>query len=843
MSNKQKVLEHVRALAERENITASGLESLFPATHFESVLGPVEPGIPEEALESLERAQRGQEVDDDQSFQLEAIILPKLRPVLDVRNDTFDPPGGLWADLTTEKDKIDAAIRAVGRLNLVGSPLPYGGTAFVVGPGLLMTNRHVAQLFTQGLGRRGLSFTPGMGSLLDLKEEVIPSTSRPLEIVRTLLIHPFWDMAVLEVRGLPEQARPLRLRGTAPEAVEQRMVVVIGYPAFDPRNDVRVQSEVFHGVFEKKRLLPGKLMTYREVRSFRNNVRALLHDCSTLGGNSGSAVIDVATGTVLALHFGGVYLDANFSVPAWELAADARVVDCGVLFAEPRSGERPEWLSKWDEVEAVAADKPVTVPVAAPVPTPVPAPKPVRATEAALPLASDWFERIPVREIAGALRREAAPTEGLLREALLPETADQMTMDLRAVETFSTAEGIFFPDADPNLPEIVFLHGLMGGHLDRPGFLGERVWLNPVAILAGSAAARLSLGPDGVSEQMPGNSIEAAGHLQLVYAAAALAWKQNRFVVHQFSYDWRKGVDLAADRLQTFLNALARPGRRFVLVGHSMGGVIACRYAQRHGEWSDLVQKAIFMGSPLKGSFAPMEAVIGTYPFVQKLAGIAIGPDRTTEYRQMAKTLPGLIDLLADPATFPSAEPMYAQAKWPDGIVPAQRWLDQSKALKRAVVASPLLDRTTLLVSLGHPTVSSAVLQGGFLEAGPKNGKGDGTVPAASAVVDGVPAFQASYEHSMLPLDPAVIAAVPSLIRTGTCALRPVAAGDLAGTLETLESVNMADTAAAGEVRERMLRGTLEQRDVLWLLTSSEQVPTELPAAAPVAAAARVGRA
>jgi V8-like Glu-specific endopeptidase len=44
------------------------------------------------------------------------------------------------------------------------------------------------------------------------------------------------------------------------------------------------------------------------VRSFEGVVKAMVHDSSTLGGNSGSAVIDTETGEVLALHFGGEYL-------------------------------------------------------------------------------------------------------------------------------------------------------------------------------------------------------------------------------------------------------------------------------------------------------------------------------------------------------------------------------------------------------------------------------------------------------------------------------------------------------------------------------------------------------
>jgi endonuclease G len=47
----------------------------------------------------------------------------------------------------------------------------------------------------------------------------------------------------------------------------------------------------------------------------------LLHDCSTLGGNSGSVLIDLATGRAIGLHFAGRFLEANYAVPS-ALVAD-----------------------------------------------------------------------------------------------------------------------------------------------------------------------------------------------------------------------------------------------------------------------------------------------------------------------------------------------------------------------------------------------------------------------------------------------------------------------------------------------------------------------------------------
>ena len=67
----------------------------------------------------------------------------------------------------------------------------------------------------------------------------------------------------------------------------------------------------------------------------------MTHDCSTLGGNSGSAVIDVNSGDVVALHFAGEYLKQNYAVPMADLAEDSEVTDAGV---ETEHGPTPDQL-------------------------------------------------------------------------------------------------------------------------------------------------------------------------------------------------------------------------------------------------------------------------------------------------------------------------------------------------------------------------------------------------------------------------------------------------------------------------------------------------------------------
>lgn len=306
------------------------------------------------ALESLDRLDVGGSLSEDHMASLEAIVEPDNRPVIDIASGTYTEVPWNWRQLgePAVRARIEAAISAVGRVEIAGNPrIPYGGTAFLVGQGLMMTNRHVAELFSLGLGTRNLTFRPGLRSGIDFKQEVVTSEPELFRLSQVVMVHPYWDCALLQVENITGPHPILKLQADEPETIAGRAVAIIGYPAFDPRNDVDLQRRIFR-IFERKRLQPGELTGYESIPSFEQTVDALTHDISTLGGNSGSAVIDLETGDVLGLHFAGVRRRANYAVPGWELARDAHVIDAGVTFTKsPPQRPRAVWQGRWDEVE------------------------------------------------------------------------------------------------------------------------------------------------------------------------------------------------------------------------------------------------------------------------------------------------------------------------------------------------------------------------------------------------------------------------------------------------------------------------------------------------------------
>ncbi|MBV8186555.1 MAG: DNA/RNA non-specific endonuclease [Alphaproteobacteria bacterium] len=249
---------------------------------------------------------------------LESIILRRTRPVLAIRdNDTQlafadAEDSAIWRDrLTKAKSFLDAAIRAVGRINLKGAPLDWVGTGWLVADNIIVTNRHVAAEFAARQGQ-GFDFKLGVAGKIDADidflQEVDSAKTLIFQLLRPLHIvdAPGADVAFFEVepRGDAKLAQPIAL-ASAP--IETQNVATIGYPAYDSRiPEPDLMEQIFDRIYNKKRLAPGGVTRVEDTQ--------LLHTCTTLGGNSGSAVVDLDSGQALGLHFSGSFLASNYAV-------------------------------------------------------------------------------------------------------------------------------------------------------------------------------------------------------------------------------------------------------------------------------------------------------------------------------------------------------------------------------------------------------------------------------------------------------------------------------------------------------------------------------------------------
>jgi hypothetical protein len=272
------------------------------------------------------------DVDEAERLGLRAIVQQEGRPAIVVRDGDFGDPPALWSHLDGRRERIREVIARAGRVEVDGHPdHAWVGTASLVAPATVMTNRHVAATFCRRGRRRSWTFHPGMTSRIDFLREQDSTDALQFEITEAIGVHEDHDLALLRIESASRDGRPLpeplSVAASAPPSLLGREVYLIGYPMSDPtRNEPEAIARIFRDVFDVKRLQPGRTVGYSTARS------ALEHDCSTLGGNSGSPLVDLETNLVIGLHFGGTYEVGNYAVPLWTLVDDPLLRAGGIDF-------------------------------------------------------------------------------------------------------------------------------------------------------------------------------------------------------------------------------------------------------------------------------------------------------------------------------------------------------------------------------------------------------------------------------------------------------------------------------------------------------------------------------
>ncbi|GJE73286.1 hypothetical protein CHKEEEPN_4850 [Methylorubrum podarium] len=260
---------------------------------------------------------------------LEAIIRRAGRPPLLIRNDAvvLAPLPGFPGDIDARIRAVESSIPSVGRVEFVNHGTAWGGTGWVVEQrgtaSIVATNRHVAKLVARrardGSGVFLRSPVTGVryGARVDFNEEVgaPPDAARTVEVSEVAYLADDFsaDIALLTVSapsGAFRMPDPLVL--AAREAAREEIVALIGYPAYDDRHDgssaaIAALSNYFRDLYEVKRFAPGFL-----TRAFTEGV--ISHDCTSLGGNSGSPLISLEQQAVVGLHFAGLYGVENSAV-------------------------------------------------------------------------------------------------------------------------------------------------------------------------------------------------------------------------------------------------------------------------------------------------------------------------------------------------------------------------------------------------------------------------------------------------------------------------------------------------------------------------------------------------
>lgn len=264
---------------------------------------------------------RGRAIESTTSPQHEAIIRLYDRPVLFVVGDEIQEAENeaLEAKLQAARPKLHPLLPSIGRLELKNSlEADWLGTAWMIDERILVTARHVARRFSSaGADGNIVVHTNALGekieAAVDTRQELGRTERRRVRIHRVLHIEEedSLDLAFLEAwemeDGEPLSLAPIPLAEN--DAVAGTEVAAIGYPGWDGlRNGIQNMTRIFGETFGIKRCHPGRVEKVEE--------RYFTHDCSMLGGNSGSPIIDLQTGHAVGMHFAGGYRKANYAVKA-----------------------------------------------------------------------------------------------------------------------------------------------------------------------------------------------------------------------------------------------------------------------------------------------------------------------------------------------------------------------------------------------------------------------------------------------------------------------------------------------------------------------------------------------
>lgn len=262
---------------------------------------------------------------------LETIVREVGRPALLIQNGAIVRPTEaeeasreVIDRLLGSAPRLAPVIPLVGRIDVSNFPggAPYIGTGWLVAPDIVVTNRHVAELIARRDGAT-YSFKPGrfgqpIGARVDYLRESGSDGAEAVEVERVIWIEPDAlkaDIAFLEVARRSDGTQQDRIVLADADAVPGTEVAVIGYPArasSDVVPDQANMDRIYGRRYDVKRIAPG--LTDDPSHGWAT------HDCTTLGGNSGSVVVDLKTGNAIALHFAGLYMIENYAVPASTIA-------------------------------------------------------------------------------------------------------------------------------------------------------------------------------------------------------------------------------------------------------------------------------------------------------------------------------------------------------------------------------------------------------------------------------------------------------------------------------------------------------------------------------------------
>ena len=217
------------------------------------------------------------------------------------------------------------------------------------------------------------------------------------------------------------------------------------------------------------------------------------------------------------------------------------------------------------------------------------------------------------------------------------------------------------------------------------------------------------------------------------------------------------------------------------------------------------VRRLILLGTPNRGSYAPVQALRGTYPFVRKLARLDLKHTPEQLAQKVFCTFPGIYQLLPPPVPGSRIDLLDARS-WPvAGPKPDATQLARVAAA-RAQMAAPDA-RMMHIVGVNRETaVAVRRTATGFEYSLSANG--DGTVPVAMASLPRLKTYFIDESHGNLANNSQVISAILDLLRHGRTQALKRRFVPRRGRLIRIDDARLRSVGAGGKIDWRHLDST-----------------------------------
>lgn len=321
---------------------------------------------------------------------------------------------------------------------------------------------------------------------------------------------------------------------------------------------------------------------------------------------------------------------------------------------------------------------------------------------------------------------------------------------------------------------VIVINGIMGARLDvtRNG-ARDKVWINAWSLIKGRFSD-FELAPSGRTQHKPGTSVQIRGLHKSTYIPLVLEL-DRQWHVKKFPFDWRLDIGTSAERLAEVVAEWGR-GEPVHIVAHSMGGLVARLFAQRHSRvWRSMRDESrlasggrlLMLGTPNRGSFEIPQVLTGQNGNVKKLAFLDQRHGRAGTVKIIA-SFPGCYQMLPSPHVELGDDhaQLYSESQWGDWQAP-QRHLDSARRFHDELheVVDP--ERLIYVAGYDQETLSRVRVErpGEFKFRVTRDG--DGSVPHDLGLLEGVATQWIREAHGNLPRSERVLAGIHDLLASG----------------------------------------------------------------------------